>query len=53
MLNELVNVPTSLKKLKTKVYNLDVGVLKTVPIDWKKLSDKEDDQVIKTQNSTH
>ena len=35
----MVNVPTSLNNLKTKVDALDVGKLKTVPIDLEKLSD--------------
>ena len=30
-INKLVNVPTSLNNLKTKVNELDVGKLKTVP----------------------
>ena len=30
------NVPTSLNNLKIKVDDLDVGKLKTVPVDWKK-----------------
>ena len=34
-----VNIPTSLNNLKTKGDDLDVGKLKTVPIDLKKLSD--------------
>ena len=38
----LVNVPTSLNNLKTKVYDLDVGILKTVLADLSKIriSDK-------------
>ena len=35
----MINVPTSLNNLKTKVNNSDVDKLKTVPIDLKKLSD--------------
>ena len=35
-INKLSNVPTTLNNLKTKVDNLDVGKLKTVPIDLKK-----------------
>ena len=35
-INELVNVPTGLNDLKTKVDDLDVSKLKTVPIDLKK-----------------
>ena len=38
-INKLVNVPTGLNNLKTKVNDLDVDKLKTVPIDLKKLSD--------------
>ena len=41
-INKLVNVPTLLDKLKRKVDDLDVGILKTVPIDSKKLSDVAD-----------
>ena len=35
-----LNVPTSLNNLKTKVDDLDVGELKTVPIGLKKLCDE-------------
>ena len=38
---KLVNVPTCVNNLKTKVDDLDVGELKTVPIDFKKLSGKK------------
>ena len=38
-INKLVNVLTSLNNLNTKLDDLDVGKLKTVPIDLKKLSD--------------
>ena len=34
-INKLTNVPTSLNNLKTKVDGLDVGTLKTVPVDLK------------------
>ena len=37
-INKLVNVLTSADNSKTKVDDLDVGILKTVPIDFK-LSD--------------
>ena len=37
-INKLVNVPTSLNNLKTKLDDLDVDELKTFPIDLKKLS---------------
>ena len=40
----MVNIPTSLNNLKT---DLDVGKLKTVPVDLKKLSDIVDNQIIK------
>ena len=43
----MVNIPTSFSNLKTKVDDLDVGTLKTVPIDLKNLSDVVDDQVVK------
>ena len=43
----MVNVPTSLSNLKTKVDDLDVGTLKTIPIDLKNLSDVVDDQIVK------
>ena len=46
----MVNVPTSLNDLKTKVDNLDVGKLKTVPVDLKKLSDVVDNEVFKNTN---
>ena len=34
-INKLVNVPTGLNNLETKVDDLDVGKLKTVPLDLK------------------
>ena len=42
-INRLVNAPTTLNNLKTKVSNLDVGKLKMLPLDLKKLNvvDKE------------
>ena len=43
----MVNVPTSLNNLKTKVDDLDVGKLKTFPEDLKKLSDVVDNEVVK------
>ena len=36
-INKLINVPTSLNNLKTKVYDLDVGKLKTLSVDLKKV----------------
>ena len=41
-INRIVNVSTSLNNLKTKVDDLGVGELKTVPVDLKKLSDVVD-----------
>ena len=53
-INKLVNVPPSLDNLKTKVSELSVGKLNTVPIDrLEKLSDLVSKEVVKTQNSTH
>ena len=46
-INKLVNVPTSLNKIKTKVGDSDVGKLKTVPVDLKNLSDAVDNEVVK------
>ena len=41
----MVNVPTSLTNLKTKVVDdLDFSKLKTVPVDFKKLSDAVDNE---------
>ena len=39
--------PTSLNNLKTKIDDLDVTKLKTVPVDFKKLSGEVDNEVIK------
>ena len=36
-INKLINVPTSLNNLRTKVYDLDVGKLKTLSVDLKKV----------------
>ena len=44
-INKLVNVPTSLNNLKTKVADLDV--------DLKKLSDVVDNQVVKKYKIQH
>ena len=46
-INKFANVPNSLNNLKTKVYELDVGELKTVPIDLKKLIDVVNKEVVK------
>ena len=36
-INKLVNAATSLNKLKTNVDDLDVGILKTVRVEFKKI----------------
>ena len=46
-INKLVNVPTGLNNLKTKINDLDVVKLKTVSVDLKKLSDAVDNKVVK------
>ena len=46
-ISKLVNGPTSLNNLKTKVDDLDVGKLKTVSVDLQKLSDVVDNEVVK------
>ena len=43
----MINVPTSFNNLKTKVDDLDVGKLKTVPADLKKLRDVVDNEIAK------
>ena len=47
VIDEFVNVPSGLNNLKTKVDGLDVGKLKTVPIDVKKISDVVSKEVVK------
>ena len=46
-INKLVNVPTRLNDLKIEVDDLDVGKLKTVHVDLKKLSDLVANEVVK------
>ena len=43
--NKLNNVSTGLNNLKTKVNDLDVAKMKTVPVDLKKLSDLLDNEI--------
>ena len=50
-INELVNVPTSLNNLETKMADLGVGKLKEISIDLKEISDVVDKQLIK--NTKH
>ena len=47
----MANVSTSLINLKTKLDDLDVGKLKTVNVDLKKINDVVDSELLKTQNS--
>ena len=42
-------MPTSLNDLKRKAYDADVGKLKTVPVDLKKLSHAIDNEVNKNR----
>ena len=49
----MFNNLNSLNILKTNVDNLDVGKLKTVPIDMKKVSDIVDNDVVENKKSTH
>ena len=46
-INKLDDVPASFNNVKTKVEDIDVGKLKTVPIDLKKLSDVVSKKVVK------
>ena len=46
---KLINVSTSLNNSKTKVDYLDVGKLKIIPADLKKLSDVVDNKVVKNK----
>ena len=46
-INKWVNVPTILNNLKTKVDDLDLGKLRTIPADLKKLSNLVDNEVVK------
>ena len=51
-INKFVIVPTSLNIFFKKAGDLDVGKLKTGPIDLKQLSDAVDDDVSKIRNLT-
>ena len=44
----MINNPTGLNNLKAKADDLDVGKLKTVPADLKKLSDVAANEVVKS-----
>ena len=43
---KVTNVPISLNNLKRKVNYVDVGKLKTIPVDLKQLSDVVDNEVV-------
>ena len=47
-INELVRIPPALNDLKARIYYLDVGKLKTVPIDLKILSNAGNKEVVET-----
>ena len=46
-INKLANFPTGVNNLKIKVNDLDVGKLKTIPVDLKKSSVLLDNEVVK------
>ena len=46
-IKKLVDFPTSLNNLKAKVDDIDVCKLKTVPVDFKQLSDVVHNEVVK------
>ena len=48
-INKVINVPTSLNNLKTKLHDLDVGKLETVPVDLKAFSNVVDNEVIENK----
>ena len=45
--NKLVNATSGLNNLKTRVDDLDVNMLKTVPLDLKKISNVVNKKVVK------
>ena len=51
-INKLVNVPTSLNNLKTKLEELDIGKLKKCSHRLKKISDVTDNEFAKNTNFT-
>ena len=50
-INQLTYVPASLNNLKTNVDYIEVGKMKTVLVDLKKLSDVVDNEVVKNTKS--
>ena len=51
--NKLANIPTSVNDLKTKVDDLDVGKLKNILVDLKKLNDVVDNEFVKNKKILH
>ena len=49
-INESVNVPTSLNNVKVDYF--DIGKLKTFPVDFKKIIDVVDNEVVKKAKSS-
>ena len=49
----MVNIPTSLKNLKIKIYSLGVGIWNGIPAHLKKFSDVVDNQVVKNTLKTN
>ena len=47
----MINVLTSLNNLKTKVNDLDVGELRTITVELKKLSDVLDNEFVEGTKS--
>ena len=48
--DKCANVPTGVNNVKTKLDNLDVVELKSLPVDLKKLSDLVKNEVVKNSN---
>ena len=48
-INKLVHIATILNNLNTKVDDLDVGKLKSAPVDLRKLIDVVDNEVVKSK----
>ena len=46
-INKLVNVPSGVNNLKIKLDDLDVGKLKAVSVDLKKISDVVSKEIVK------
>ena len=46
-INKLINLPNSLNNLETKVDDLYIGTLKTIPVDLKQLRDAVDNEAVR------